>query len=500
MRIRLTETQLEPTEPCLILDATGTESEGEMNNHPADHEKLEEISKNFQVHLNGTPNRDIWCPNLNLPLSFQSEFLALFDADPVRDFELLRLADYLLSQYPNAFELLDDSDGVPAGRKHLLKVLARTRRGSFSVGELVKQFRQKFWPVSLTPSCPRLDKAASFTGQKVPGSVLRLLRKAAKSQIGHNRKSQRATTPPNRTSTPSPIPEIEKVRNHLNSQPECLFQPIHNSIPNLVQKVERVKDTQFVKTGWLRFAQQIDANPKPQYKAVEGTSRIYPEGCTFLGLRRDLREVVTTEYWKMDLKSAQLYVASSLWGFSFEDLLSDESVWVHLLHKSGNARNNTQMKAQWKTFLYSALFGAKRERLKKAAYAMKVNDALSFELVKRLLAARDMEFQAWMQGKVTPDAWGKPFSSQTSVKKRVDQRIRSGMAAVCQSYELKLLYPVFEYAWEHDLQIVALLHDGLYCSGDWEPHIPAIVRLVEDQGRAILGKPVPLEVTPPEGA
>lgn len=471
-----------------------------MNKHPADHEKLEEITKNFQVHLNGTPNRDIWCPNLDLPPSFQSKFLALFDADPVRDFELLRLADYLLSQYPKAFELLDDSDGVPAGRKHLLKVLARTRHGDFAVTELVKQFRQKFWHVSLSPSRPRLDKAASFTGQRVPGSVLRLLQEAAISQIGQSRNPLRAKTPQYQTSTPSQIPEIEKVRNYLNNQPDSLFQPIQNSIPNLVQKVERVRETQFVKTGWLRFAQQIDANPKPQYKAVAGTSRIYPEGCTFLGLRRDLREVVTTEYWKMDLKSAQLHVASSLWGFPFEDLLSGESVWEHLLHKCGKARNNAQLKAQWKTFLYSALFGAKRDRLKKAAYEMEVNDALSFELVKRLLAARDMEFQAWINEKATQDAWGKPFSSQTSDKKRIDQRIRSGMAAVCQSYELKLLYPVFEYAWKNDLQIAALLHDGLYCPGDWAKHIPAIVRLVEDQGRSILGKPVPLEITPPKGA
>lgn len=278
-----------------------------MVNHLSYHEKLEGNSKESQVHLNGKPIRDIWSPNLNLPVSFQSDFLEIFDADPVRDFELLRLADYLLSQYPNALELLDDTHGVPAGRNLLRKVVGRTRHGDFSVDELVNRFRKKFWSVSLAPSSPKHGMAASFTNQAVPRSVLKLLQKAAKSQIGQGGSQSRSAVPPIQTSRPSPIPEIETVRNYLNNQPDSLFQPIQNSIPNLVQKIERSKDTQFVKTGWLRFAQQIDADPKPKYKVVEGTSRLYPEGCTFLGLRKDLREVLTTEYWKMDLKSPTFF-------------------------------------------------------------------------------------------------------------------------------------------------------------------------------------------------
>ena len=45
--------------------------------------------------------------------------------------------------------------------------------------------------------------------------------------------------------------------------------------------------------------------------------------------------------------------------------------------------------------------------------------------------------------------------------------------------------------------ITGLLHDGIFASGDWTPHLDVVQDLVAQEGIRVLKQVVPLEAVPP---
>lgn len=442
---------------------------------------------------------------------FRSWFLRRFKLDGSeiagRDLLLLRLAAFLL---PGAHLDDEDGDAIVLGYGFMLRVLRPGRKGSdMNIGNLIKEFPKRFWEIEVEQKDHWNGKARRVTKQVFPLELRTQLDLENERMVGGEAVDLVTGLPWKPPSLPegsdSPIPEVEEVRTYLNALPESLFTAIAEKVPEAITRASGARWPIEKKRCQKAILRSILANAKPLYKAVPRSSRLYAHGPNWLGLKKLLRGVLTPHLWKMDLASAQLRIAGALWGFDVSRFLVDGSVWTHLLRACGERPDNLAMKSKIKKLVYTALYGGCRHTLAADARELGHPGLLKDPLFKAVLEARDPVLDRLAGGEEFVDAWGNrlkiepPNPGKEATKPQRKKQARSKMAAVCQSYELKLLIPVFKYAEQHPgLQIVALLHDGIYAVGDWAPHLEAIQDLVNAEAQTLLGIEVPLDCQAPE--
>jgi hypothetical protein len=414
--------------------------------------------------------------------------------------ELLRLAAYLLPGGYSGYS--DDEHEMCIVMSHsFATAIARpgSKGKSLKVRELLAKFQEKFWLLDIVEA-DRLDgRALTIVGQSYPLALKTKLDEMANSPADCQWVDLIAGCPwipPSRDNLQaSKVPEVEKIRLKLNSLDPSHFNSILSQIDGVVRKVDGRKNWSVdQKRHQKALLRQIALNPKPYYKAVDGTTRLYAEGASFLGLSRDVRELLTGQFWKFDLSAAQLRIASALWGFELIVDPKDGSVWTYLLRQIGCRSHNKDVKNKLKGFIYPALFGQCKTRLKARANSIGMPGLMKDPMVVAILAKRDKVLERLKNGETMKDAWGNSYMVDSAKNKNTNSQARSIMAAICQSYELKLLLPIFDYAEQHGLTIVALLHDGIYCAGDWEPHILEIEQIIEQRSKDFLGVLVPITV------
>lgn len=434
--------------------------------------------------------------------SFRIWLLASFPhlADP----RLLRFAAFLLAHsYDFHDDLASGNDcSILVSRKTLEQLTDyKDHSHSFRGEDFLSEFSKNIWPIVWSNFNAEAGLARKVTSQSWP----RELEKHLLSELSNGDHDlvdlvtgEPKAGPDLPADTASPVPEIEAIRQSLNSVPPELFEAIRLAVPLAREYVHGQRWSKRTKIGQLSLLRKIEMQPKPHYRAVEATLRLYAVAGAYLALKREVRALLTAHLWKFDIVSAQLMIASATWDFDLSRYMVEGSVWKYILRAMGKRTDCKELKDKIKTFMYSLLFGASKSTLRDQAQRLGCVELMNIDLVQHILRVRDDVLNRIKNCEVFPDAWGRQRQvNQVTSKKRVDARARSMMAALCQSWELRLLQPVFQYAQAEGLEIVGLLHDGIFCHGDWEPHVDKVASLVAQAAEDLLHRHMTLEADPP---
>lgn len=507
MRFSMTEIvniEAKPQLTQIVAGELGGESPANSGSLQGEYSSLiqegEEGSADPYVHYNYTSLYSI---------SFRNWFLERFNLSDKdgniygENLSLLKMAAFLLpGGHTTRNDTTTDKEYIIVSQPVLCQVVRGYQDHNFKASKHLDQFKERMWDLDILAHDRFRNLARRVTDQHFPQELVRRLKEMFNDPSsmtidlvtgnGPNPKSTNSNLPQ------SPIAEIKKIQDGLNGIDIVVFDPIKSRIEDARSIINNSKWKEAEKVQQLAVVAQIERDPKPHYQAVPKTTRLYAIGLNWLGMKREIRAILTSGYWQIDIKSAQLCISAALWDWPIEKYISNESAWDHLRHELGARNTNEQLKNQLKTFMYSLLFGATTHTLAQKANDMGHTQLMMLPMVKDVLAARDRANNNLRQKRSLRDAWGSKREIKHGKGENSEpSQIRSILCTTCQSYELALLKPVFDYAEQHDLQIVALNHDGVYLAGDWETHIAKVRDLVREKGQELLNANIEIDVTPP---
>lgn len=467
---------------------------------------IPKLSRELCKYRYATKGNLVW----SRPVSkvFRSEFLNLFgiSCDPnqvdSQSTELLRLAAIFLPGGHSDYAARSEDHHILLKYDFAMSVMRPGHTSKdVSVRQVLSEFQKRFWKLEVEESNRWERKALTVTGQRLPIA----LKKALDEEFarfpeemvdfvhGYPWEPKHAQS----SLDTSKISEVERVQEYLNDIPDETFQGMRARIPDALDLIDRRKEwSQMQKRHQRAILARLQVDMKPHYQAVSQSPRLYPAGASWLGLKREVRNELTVDLWKFDISSAQLMITSALWKYQVQ--VENGSAWTYLLHQCGKQAHNAEFKGHLKEFIYSALFGMGKTGLNDLAWRIGCKNLINDPQVVSILKARERVIQDLKSGRELEDAWGRSYRVTNASNLKEMSQVKSIMACVAQSYELKLLLPVFDYAEQHDLQIVGLLHDGIYCSGDWSQHVEIIKDLVNQESLKVLGIPIGLDVKAPE--
>lgn len=279
------------------------------------------------------------------------------------------------------------------------------------------------------------------------------------------------------------------------------------------ERIEQLRQRylSILRTTWVQ--------PQPFYKysRKKRTDRIFGYNPSALRLPGKVRKILTRDFVTLDLKSAHLVIAASLWNVpEVLERLEDEtySVWGDLMgyfglgHLDPSESLYEWVKKKLKHATYSVIYGMPGPNIKGAfTLGMRVmlgdnaGQRLSEHwLIRKLLEARRRELE-----RIEVVGFAKT-ATEIVAEVSEDHDARSVMATVAQSYEQEIMKEILVYEQEHvekrkaenrkkDFQVMLWLHDGaqLHFTRNKNLHIREIQRRVEQRGRD-LGIPICLEL------
>ncbi|MCW5940666.1 MAG: hypothetical protein KIS66_00450 [Fimbriimonadaceae bacterium] len=298
---------------------------------------------------------------------------------------------------------------------------------------------------------------------------------------------------------------IETIQNHgcqlafdllsyLNGLPSNRFDQIRSRLDEAHAVADKV-DVDSVRQH--QILKSIEDIAQPFYKPVEPdpifdakgmeigraprSVRIFSLNDSLLRLKSEVRDVLTKDWMKLDLRAAQLAIVSELWNVgSVKKFLSnsrenDRSIWSELIAWMG-VEGDPLAKPMLKDAVYSLVFGMGEKKMKaqlESFFPDLADPWKRFEdhaIIAALLRARTKAFNDMRMQGFGIDAFGQRIPILN--KPRSDEgyqptNVPSAAAIIAQSYELKLLEPVIRLAIEQQgktggFVITSWLHDGCW--------------------------------------
>jgi hypothetical protein len=243
----------------------------------------------------------------------------------------------------------------------------------------------------------------------------------------------------------------------------------------------------------------INIQHKPFYRfsGDRRTDRIFSANESALLLPSDVRKILFQDFYDIDLQSAHLNIAASIWGAdaAIERLKNPSySIWKDLIEPvdplisasfiQGNLKSRVarqelfgELKSAFKPALYSTVFGMnetgiRREltlRLKSifpSVIASSVSDNfMSHPVIDSLLGARERQFEQ-IEGNGGARAAEGRF---VPLDKSQDNPAASVLGTIAQSYEMALMSVLVDYEQKRErekdrnrFRLALWLHDGAY--------------------------------------
>jgi|GEM_PF-1363337 len=298
---------------------------------------------------------------------------------------------------------------------------------------------------------------------------------------------------------------IETIQNHgcqlaydllqyLNHLPPNRFDRIKDRLDEAQAVVDRVSSDPVRQRQILACIEDI---AQPFYKPTEPDSiydakgneigksprsvRIFSLNDSLLRLQREVRDVITQDWLKLDLRAAQLAIVSELWHvdeakqYLLTSRASNRSIWKDLIEWMG-VETDLQSKSKLKDCTYSLVFGMGRDNMKiqlKEFFPDHTAPWKRFSMhpvISALLKARKQAFDKMRLDGFGMDAFGQRILVRN--KPRTDERyqpttVPSAAAIIAQSYELKLLEPVVRHAIEEQGKTSGYSITGWLFDGCW---------------------------------
>lgn len=265
-----------------------------------------------------------------------------------------------------------------------------------------------------------------------------------------------------------------------------LVEAAVDAMPTLTERQKRRKQHS------QHLVASLDLEDRIAYKSVKKTPRIYSVGSSIHQFPREIRKIALkgnapNGVVELDLRACQLAIVARIWEIDElqEFLKSDKSIWTELLAVTGLPAEH---KPALKTTVYSIVFGMGIKNLRKY---LQDGDGPRIEgigeeaadkffrhpLIKALLKARRKQLE-WIEedngGYDAFDNWrqiqlyaNSSQKSDSNPKRRHGRNSPSVLAAIVQSYELKIMLELL-YVLKaghpksgQAIYILSFLHDGL---------------------------------------
>lgn len=210
-------------------------------------------------------------------------------------------------------------------------------------------------------------------------------------------------------------------------------------------------------------------HPKPLYKTVEKSARIYPAHKAMLpSLKRCVREVICQDWMKCDLRAAQYAINVAIWqleefGCSFTERPYDEIIEDLALPLESREHIKELI---FCLFYGMANTGGGKVNLPKKAEQIRVGlwgELRKHRLFNPLLRSREEVKRRIRAAGYATDAWGKTIPLVPDSK---GDNVKSIMAQVSQSYEQRIMFAVYKQAQRsrasHGFSILVNTFDGLH--------------------------------------
>jgi hypothetical protein len=205
-------------------------------------------------------------------------------------------------------------------------------------------------------------------------------------------------------------------------------------------------------------------DPVPRYlpSYTGNTVRVFTSGYSLCTINKSLRRVLQPDWIELDLASAQLAIVAHDWGLNEvgEFLQSGGSIWDSLYDFMGWAEYRWGVpkkgaKPALKKGLYSAVFGAGKERIRKLMFSEYVSSAhypgflvysnfldriFEHPLIKELMRSRKEQLRQIKEEGGAEDVFGE------TIKLTSETNTRSVLAQLAQARELQLLLPALDLA------------------------------------------------------
>lgn len=415
---------------------------------------------------------------------------------------LLRFAAYLLSADHRWDKDYDGDDEVliPADWPRVREIFKPgCKDKNFNAEQAIQSFSKRIWKITTREPDHFLHQCRCVVDQKLPPQLVLKLRQELTSPSSGGYVDL-VTGFPFEVVAPDLAPSVETtiegLRIHLNELDRSKFACIQGRIVEARELVSKQEWSVKKMQRELVILRKMEVDAKPLYRAVPGTKRLYAG--SWLNLKRKVRDEVTKDLWKFDLKAAQLHISAAIWDWDIEPYKREGSVWTYMLHSLGSSKNNQACKDELKTLVYASLFGANQKTLRDRAQHVGGSNTLKGPLMKDILQARQKTIAVLKRGDELEDAWGQKFKVNAAGPREEAKQVRSIMGATCQSYELRLLIPLIDLAKKKGLTTVAILHDCIYGEGDWEPILDELKAELKRVSLEVLGKEIELEITPPK--
>ncbi len=410
---------------------------------------------------------------------FREELRALYpglDAKPERWFFL----QYLI--YCHHYDFATGK--LVASAKLVAEWMGKEReyhRRNFSTRAVADDFSKNVFPVDLLAHVHKPSKGlfeARIVLSAFPKAVEQLWeieRRSRKSPRVEFATGKKAVNP-KLTLGSSSAPEASKVMaKYMNGLPTNRFTKAINAHWDEAAAVAANLGDMHTPAGrQSAILAQLITNPKPLYKTVENSARIFSAtDASIANLKRCVRDVLCQDWLKCDLASAQYSINYRVWGMEdagtpfvakpFDTLISD-------LGLSADAR------PALKKIIYSICFGmstrrdSAKENISDLCNAISPNLWHSFKkhrLINGLLKTRKIQMNNIRFDKYALDAWDSPILLKPQLHNgRTGDNVRSALAQVAQSYEQRLMFEIYRLALQnrgkHGFSILVNTYDGLY--------------------------------------
>lgn len=306
----------------------------------------------------------------------------------------------------------------------------------------------------------------------------------------------------------SPCSDAQEWREYLHNRSPKLFQEMADRyLPEARQTARNQLQGRGRTQAFINLC-RIEAQPKPLYRFSENTVRLTDYGSGLQNLDSDVRSVLTQDWVKFDLSSAQLAIAGRDWDIkSALAVLESGSIWDSLIDYIGVSR---KLKPALKKGLYTAVYGGQRRTIKgnMAYVASKKGLSMNSEkqtkffahpVIDELLKKRQEQLEAIRRAGGVHDCYGN-WVDLDSVDD--DSPERSVLAQLAQAQEMQLITPALRLAQEEEdekvrrpWEITLYLYDGFFVKFNYSEayHTRSIKAAVEKRAKET-NYPTALEV------
>ena len=248
----------------------------------------------------------------------------------------------------------------------------------------------------------------------------------------------------------------------------------------------------------------INIQHKPFYRFSENrrTDRIFSANESALLLPSDVRKILFQDYYDIDLQSAHLNIAASIWGAAaamerlgdpeysiwddliesvgpLESLIVLSSTYGNLISPEAKQELFGELKSAFKPALYSTVFGMDRTGIRRELTlrlksifppdtASSVSgDFMGHPVIKSLLDARERQFE-----RIEKNGGGRAAEGRfVPLDEGQENPAASVLATIAQSYEMALMSVLVDYEQERErrktrnrFRLALWLHDGAYAT------------------------------------